>query len=144
MRSLIRRLFGGSEGDGDVPAVEHREFEAGQVWRFHSRPDEEQSALTITRVETHPSLGTVVHVRVQGVRIPNPMHPDGESSEIGHMPFAADAVRRSVTHLVHEGSETGDDDGYATWKEAFDRDDAGVFTITVAEVVEMMEQAVRQ
>ena len=35
-----------------------------------------------------------------------------------------------------------DDSGYQTWKEASERGEAGVFTVTIAELVEAMEQAI--
>jgi hypothetical protein len=59
--------------------------------------------LLVTRVETYPAVGMVVHVRVSGLNIPNPMHPSGVSREIGHMPFTAEAVRQSVTDLLSDG-----------------------------------------
>jgi hypothetical protein len=118
-----------------------RRFEAGDVWSYHARPGEPDSTLTVLRVD-HEEVGTIVHIRVDGLRIPNPHHPAGVSGEIMHMPFAEDAVARSVTERVASGAPVPEEGGYDEWRRAFDAGEAGVFTLTVAEAVEVMEQAI--
>jgi hypothetical protein len=114
-------------------------------WQYRARQGEESSTVLVTRVETYPKLGEVVHVRIDGLNIANPLHPSGVAREIGHMPFAADAVRGSVTELLGDGEPVDEpDEGYQQWKEAFDRGEAGVFTITLAEAVEVMARALQQ
>lgn len=120
-------------------------FQPGQVWRYRARPGEEGSTLTVLRVETHPKLGTIVHVAVSGVRVRNPLAPDGYAGEIRHMPFAEEAVLRSVTDRVRDGAPTdAGEEGYRQWRRAFAAGKGGVFTTSVAEAVGFIEQAISQ
>jgi hypothetical protein len=102
-----------------------------------TRPEEEGSFLTILKVESSPTLGVIVHARIDGVRIENPLAPSGVSDTIGHIPLLEAALDESVTtslgslfKLVRE------DDGYGEWRRAFDEGEAGVWSITVAEVID--------
>ena len=117
-------------------------FTAGQLWTYAHRLDEERSRVRILLVESLPVLGEVVHVRVEGLRMRNPHAKTGFSKVIGHMPFAADAVRQSVTELVGQLPLPDDwRDGYDTWRTAFDAGQAGVYSIPLAETIEVTEQA---
>jgi hypothetical protein len=120
-------------------------FQPGQVWRYRARPGEEDSTLTVLKVETHPELGVIVHVAVSGVRVRNPLAPSGYAGEIGHLPFAEEAVLDSVTDRVQGGAPTGaGEEGYREWRRAFDAGEGGVFTTSVAEAVGFIEQALGQ
>jgi hypothetical protein len=121
-------------------------FKAGQVWKYQSRPGEWDSRLTVVLVETHEKLGTIVHIRVDGLAQRNPHAPGGINNVVHHMPFAEEAMERSVVEL-----ETADgpvpasyEEGYRIWKQAFDKGEAGVFTVTVAEALTICEQALNQ
>jgi len=91
------------------------QFEAGQVWTYQTRPGEEDSRLTVVKVEQQDKLGTIVHIRVDGVAQKNPHAPDGVSRVIHHMPFDAEAIRKSVIELVASGVPVPDsfEEGYA-------------------------------
>lgn len=118
-------------------------FHAGEVWRYHTRAAEPASTLTVLCVDDEPGAGTIVHVFVDGLHIPNPHHPEGFSDAIGHMPFTEAAVAASVTHLLGHAEELPDfAEGYGNWRAAYDGGHAGVFTLSVAEAVEVMEQAI--
>jgi hypothetical protein len=119
------------------------EFEPGQVWTYHTRAGEEASRLTVVKIEPHEKLGTIVHIRVDGVAQKNPHAPGGVSQVIHHMPFAAEAVRKSVIALEASAVPvpTSFEEGYGLWKEAFDQGKAGVFSISVAESIAFCEQA---
>jgi hypothetical protein len=120
-------------------------FQPGQVWRYHARPGEEGSTLTVFKVETHPELGTIVHVSVGGVRVRSPLAPNGYAGEIGHLPFAEAAVLGSVTDRVQDGAPTdAGEEGYRQWRRAFEAGKGGVFTTSVAEAVGFIEQAISQ
>jgi hypothetical protein len=116
-------------------------FKPGQVWIYHTRPGEEDSRLMVIKVEPHDKLGTIVHIRVEGVAQTNPHAPLGVSRVINHMPFAAEAIGKSVIELTASDVPvpTSFEEGYGFWKEAFDKGKAGVFTITVAESITLCE-----
>ncbi|HEX8243622.1 MAG TPA: hypothetical protein VF541_09005 [Longimicrobium sp.] len=118
-------------------------FHPGEVWRYHARPEEPGSTLTVLRVDRDPKLGNIVHVRVDGLRIPDPHHPSGFSGEIMHLPFDERAVVGSVSELVRSGVAIPDHEaGYAEWRRAFDTGEAGVFTISVGEAVAVRDRAI--
>jgi hypothetical protein len=122
------------------------QFEPGQVWTYHTRPGEEDSRLTIVKVEPHDKLGTIVHIRVDGVAQKNPHAPGGVSRVIHHMPFAAEAISKSVIELAASGVPVpaSFERGYGLWKAAFDNGKAGVFTLTVAESIAFGEEALNK
>ena len=115
----------------------------GQKWHYRTRPGEEGSYLTVLKVEHSETLGVVVHVRIEGLRIENPFHPEGVSDTIGHMPMAESALDESVTVLESDSLPLADeDDGYQGWRSAFDAGEAGIWSVTVAEVVDSIAETV--
>lgn len=124
---------------------EETEFAPGQVWRYETRPGEEASRIVVCRVEPGTRLGTIVHVRVEGVAIRNPAAAAGVARFIGHMPFAARSLRDSVVALeTVRTSLPAYEEGYETWKAAFDEDGAGIFTVSVAEGIDFVEQTLNR
>ncbi len=64
---------------------------------------------------------------------------------MGHAPVSAKAFTRSVLALTNESVDLeGFVEGYESWHSAFTDGNAGIFTITLAEIVEYMEQALNQ
>lgn len=120
-------------------------FLAGQVWTYPTRPGEEASRIIICRVETRPHLGQVVHLHVAGIRVRNDRAPGGFTDQISHMPYRGDALRALVNQLEsttpHAPAYL---EGYNLWREAFDRGEAGVWTIAIAEAITLMEQAINR
>ena len=116
-------------------------FQPGQVWQYKTRPGEESSRLTIAKVESHPKLGTIIHIQVKDVAIKSPTAPGGVSKVISHLPYAEQSVADSVTTMEKDTiTPTGWEDGYQQWKSAFDAGKAGIWTLTVSEAVSAMEQ----
>ena len=61
------------------------------------------------------------------------------------MPISPDALKESVTELVNQTESLPNfEEGYEIWREAFDSGKAGIFTISVKECVEFMEQTINQ
>jgi len=119
-------------------------FAEGQVWTYRTRPGEESSRAIVTRVDAD-GLGNIVHVRLVGLRVQNPSVSGGLSEEISHMPFAEAAVAASVVaHVADTAPLADNDEGYMTWQEAFGQGRAGIFTVTLAEAVSLMETALSQ
>ncbi|MHC8396192.1 hypothetical protein ACYZT8_21495 [Pseudomonas sp. LB3P93] len=103
---------------------------------YKNRPGEDGSTLTILKIENYPKLGKVVHIRVDGFRLINPV-TGNEFNEMPHLPFQAKAIERSITHRVGNTSEIPDfSQGYAAWRAAFDEGKAGAFKITVRQVLD--------
>src|SRR5260370_40072455 len=108
--------------------VKDPKFHPGQVWIYKSRAGEEKSFLTILRIESLPKVGTIIHIRVDKIRLRN-CTGSPEPDNFQHMPFTRDAIERSVTKLQKESSDVPDyQAGYDEWRGAC----GGVYTITVA------------
>ena len=120
-------------------------FHPGQVWTYQTRPDETSSRLTILKVENLEGLGPVVHISIAGVQVGNPSIPESMIHEIGHMPFAEDALAASVVELESTGADLPDfQDGYDQWLAAVQAGQGGIFTISVAEGVTFIAGAMGQ
>ena len=120
-------------------------YHVGEKWNYRTRLDEEDSVLTVLKVESSQKLGVIVHVSLDGLRIENPSVDGGISQTIGHMPFAEAAIDKSVTTRAASGVPvTADLEPYETWRRNVDAGGAGIFTITVAEAVEFAEQVMSQ
>jgi hypothetical protein len=116
-------------------------FAVGQVWRYHTRDVEPFSTLTICLIEAHPQLGHVIHISLSNLRIHNPKHPDAFSEVLEHAPVAEGALRASVTQLVQQNAPLPPfEEGYQTWQ----RSRGGVFTLKVADVVDVVENSLNQ
>lgn len=117
------------------------EFKPGQVWSYKTRPGEEGSVLTVVKVDSTPKLGNIVSVYVEGVTVPNPVHPDKPNHDITHMPFTEKALKDSVTRLIRtDASLPGYEEGYEEWKSAFEAGQGGVFTESVSKAVGFLEK----
>jgi len=126
------------------PAVSDQ-FAPGQVWRYKTRPGEEGSRVVIGKIENAPKIGMIVHVKLVSLSLKNPTAPGGVVSVMSHAPVSEAQVSASVTELTDEvGDLDGFADGYNTWLSAFRAGDAGVFTITLSEIAEYMEQALNR
>jgi hypothetical protein len=128
------------------PALEpatHGRFVTGQVWRYRTRPGEEASRVIIGRIEKDSQSGTIIHVKLTGLRIPNPLAPGGINSELPHAPVSDAAMSASVTDLTDDVADlAGFTEGYETWLQY--SGGAGVFTTPLSEIVTFVEQAVRR
>jgi hypothetical protein len=120
-------------------------YKVGQKWSYKARPGEEKSYFIVVKIENHEKLGNIVHIAMRGLKMKNPRSPDGSSDTVNHMPFTEDAINKSALKLLKEKVELPEfEEGYKMWREAFDAGNAGVYTIIVAEAVEVMEATLNQ
>ena len=119
------------------------EYEEGQVWRYETREGEVDSRLYIVRTDELPTGDLIYHVAVDGVAIRNPQIAGGVQTDLPHAPVGRETLDASVTELEREGAEMPDiSEGYTAWREAFDAGEGGFFTVSVAEILDFIEQAV--
>jgi hypothetical protein len=117
----------------------HPKYRPGQVRKYRTRPAETGSRATILRIDSAPPTGYIVHVALDGLAIRSPQNRDGVAKTISHLPFSEAAIDGSLTELDREGPVPDFREGYQTWRDAFDQHKAGVWTVSVAEVVTAME-----
>ncbi len=120
-------------------------FAVGQVWKYRTRPKETGSRVIIGKIETLEKIGPVVHVKLVGLRIPNAKAKSGFNTYASHIPITQDKLQESVTGLAGEGGDLkGFEEGYGEWRKAYEADEAGAFAISLEEVVDCVEQGVRE
>lgn len=129
----------GRHDDVEPTDVTDGRFHVGECWQYRTRPHEEGSTLTVLKVEALPQRGTIVHLRVDGVRIASPQAPGGVLNEVAHMPFTERAVADSVTTRQPDAATLPQfADGYNRWRQ----DRGGVFDIPVAQAVDQLQSII--
>ena len=112
-------------------------YAAGQVWKYRTRQGENSSQLYIAKVEPLPQ-GLAFHIYVDGLHLKNRR---GEQTALPHAPVSEKTLNASVTSLVAENTHIPDiSEAYDIWREAYDRGDAGIWDIPVAELVTIIEE----
>jgi hypothetical protein len=122
-----------------------RDFEAGQLWSYHSRPGDDASLILINLVESVAKLGPVYHISVLRVHLPSWKDSSRPETDLPHFPVLKVALEKSV--VAHVGDRAPFDayrNGYDTWRAALADGRAGAFTVTIAEVVAMVEATVEK
>lgn len=119
-------------------------FKVGQVWKYANRSGEDSSTLTILKIEKYDKGDTIIHIRVDGVKIYSPQAATGYSDFLGHLPFSEGAISKSVTKLVGQNDNLPDfSKGYNEWKEAWDNGKGGYFTIDLKEAIDGVDKAMQ-
>ena len=115
-------------------------YKVGQVWAYQTRPSEHHSILTVVKVELQHGTAVAVHIHVDGLKL-KPAEPGGlPGTTASHLPFSEEALDASVTNMVDHVVVLPDfEEGYMMWREAFLEGKAGIFSLTVAEVMDFIE-----
>ena len=120
-------------------------FEVGQIWNYETREGEEKSTIQIVKIDKYENQEAIIHISVKGLKVKNPMIEGGFSETVGHLPLSRKSVLESVTKLIKTKKKLSDfEEGYQTWKEAFEAGEAGVFSISIAEAVKFLEKAMNK
>lgn len=121
-------------------------YEVGQVWSYRTRPEEPQSRLYIVRITDSDKLGSIYNIFLDGLFLKNPSIKGGVQDVLPHSPVSAETLDLSVTNLIEtQLSELPEiSEGYQLWREAFDRGEAGVFTIPVKQIIQYLEDIVNE
>ncbi len=131
--------------DFTLKLVRDSKFHVGDVWEYQTRPGEEHSLLTITRVDESPELGIIVHVSADRVRLVN-CHGGNEPDNIQHMPFARKALDASIKNKVARKKQVSADydQAYEEWRSAYVKNKAGIYVVSVADAVDIAETTFRE
>jgi hypothetical protein len=119
------------------------DYAEGQVWTYDHRPGEDGSRVVIRKIGVEPEDGEVFHVSILGVKLRNHRVPGGAQPAMHH----AAVLRTTLDKSLREPTLTSDEDttwenGYAVWRQAYDNGDAGVFELSVAEILGYIEMVV--
>lgn len=138
MRSLLVAIILSAMVSG---AFAH-DYAVGQVWTYHVRPADAGSTLQINKIEKDPKLGTIYHISVFDLRIASPIAPGGFIRELPHLPVSQQTLDKSVESLMPQPARAVDyAPGYGAWRLAFDAGRGGIYTISVAEIIDLLAQS---
>jgi hypothetical protein len=124
--------------------TEHN-YETGQIWKYRTRNGEADSQIVILN-SLQVGIHTVYSICVEGTKLKNPWMQGGIQTTLPHSPVSEEVLDLSVLELIGIRQNPLDDykDAFQEWKEPFDRGEAGYFTITVAKILDLTEQAVNR
>jgi hypothetical protein len=113
-------------------------YAVGQVWTFPETEERPQLIATIGRIDTAADLGADPS---NSAVLSISMTPSEDARKldwpaVGHTPIAETAFNSDGSgELVMDGVTPNDgfDDGYQTWRTAFDAGNAGVFSVAPPE-----------
>jgi hypothetical protein len=126
-----------------MPQMTTHEYSEGQVWSYVTRPGEEGSTLVIRAIESYPGEGEVFHIGIEGVKLRNHRVTGGIQATMRHTAVSRQTLDVSVDKAIDIAAPDGGwREGYEIWKQAFDNDDAAVFQIPVAEILDYIERVV--
>jgi hypothetical protein len=129
---LVVIMFGG--GINTLSA--ESQFQPGQEWSYKSRPVDAKSTLVVGSIETDSNMGDIVHITVKNVQVTNPNAEGGFATHIGHIPMSIKSLEDSVIKKLSDDEQAdGIAEGIEAWREA----KGGVFTISVSEAVQYIE-----
>jgi hypothetical protein len=112
-------------------------FHVGQRWSYWARPGEEQSTFTIEKIETHPSLGVIVHVGLDNLKLTRNKKVEGI---VTHLAFSRDGIEKSATKMVEDnGNIPPFAKEYDAWKKQVEEGGGTVIQTTIAEQLNSME-----
>jgi hypothetical protein len=119
------------------------DYAEGQVWTYDHRPGEDGSRVVIRKIGVEPEDGEVFHVSIVGVKLRNHRVPGGAQPAMHH----AAVLRATLDKSLRELTTASDEDpawqnGYAVWRQAYDNGDAGVFELSVPEILGYIEMVV--
>ena len=84
--------------------------------------------------------GDLWHIRVGGLQRKNPHVAGDVQTALPHSAISAEALRASATGLIEQGvTLPADQRGYEIWREAYERGEAGVYSLEVADSVSALD-----
>ena len=120
-------------------------FEAGQVWRVLGRRQDGDAHVAVLAVIDDEELGQICSIAMTGIHIRNAFLEGGIQTQLPHAPVTAEVLRGAFTELIESDGPTADDPAFAEayweWREPYDAGEAGVFTIPLTEILDVIEQA---
>lgn len=125
-------------------------YKEGQVWSYKTNSKDVEPNLYVVKIDKHENLGAIYHLYIDGLNIKNSLLENGVQSVIPHIPVSEKTMNESVINLLMEVNidENIDiesfTDGYSQWKEAFDKETAGIWTIPIDEIIICIEKVIQE
>jgi hypothetical protein len=112
-------------------------YRVGQRWNYWARPGEETSTFTIEKIEVHPTLGVIVHIGLDNLKLTMNKKP---VAFVAHLPFSRDAIDKSAAKKIDdEGNIPPFQQDYEKWKKSVEEGTGSVIQSTIADQLNSME-----
>ena len=119
------------------------ELKSGQIWKYNTRTAEKESRILILRVEQINNKDTIVHIEIKKTKIKNFQNKNGVSEEIGHLAFLKTAIVNSLIELESSGNKLPNYlANYNQWKRAFDNGNGIIFSNSIIQAINHIEQSI--
>lgn len=116
------------------------DFDVGQLWSYRTRAGEDDSRIYIARVDRDFGTRPIYHLYIDGLKLKNPMLEGKVQDHLVHVPVSKESLEASVISLIRRDVTPPDiSEGYEIWREAFAKGQAGVFTMSVQQAVQYIE-----
>ncbi|MGD2131477.1 MAG: hypothetical protein PVI23_01720 [Maricaulaceae bacterium] len=123
-----------------MPNVARPALAEGQAWTFKGAPAPNARAI-IGAIEAAEE-GDVVHLALVDLPSPRELADEREVIAITHMPFDRASVEESVEEFLgEEAPPESFVQGRSQWRDALDRGEAFVFSLTLGEALESVYAA---
>lgn len=119
-------------------------YKVGDVWAYQQRQGEESSTLIINKIEMGNDQLPIYHISIRDIKVANPQSATGFTEKLGHAPVSIETLDNSVTNKLASDAQPDSDflEGYQAWHKAYTEGSGGVFTNTVREIVDYIEQVI--
>jgi hypothetical protein len=116
-----------------------RNFLEGQVWTFRGAPLP-QSRVVVGKIDQYAGHHDLVFsVSIIKVPIPNTGAGGIRIADISHAPVSKSVLDASLLEQVGAGEPSGSfGEGYDQWRLAYLAGDAGVFSVEISKVIEII------
>jgi hypothetical protein len=116
-----------------------RNYQEGQVWTFRGAPLP-QSRVVVGKIDQYADHHDLVFsVSIIKVPIPNTGAGGIRIADISHAPVSKSVLDASLLEQVGAGEPSGSfGEGYDQWRLAYLAGDAGVFSVEISKVIEII------
>jgi hypothetical protein len=116
-----------------------RNYQEGQVWTFRGAPLP-QSRVVVGKIDQYAGHHDLVFsVSIIKVPIPNTGAGGIRIADISHAPVSKSVLDASLLEQVGAGEPSGSfGEGYDQWRLAYLAGDAGVFSVEISKVIEII------
>jgi hypothetical protein len=141
--TAARAQVGALPNDTRLSNASDPKFHVGDIWEYKTRTGEENSRLTVVKVDSSPELGTIVHIAVNNLTWKDCQNKPFPQS-VPHMPFARKVLEASLSKKAGVEQSLPDyRNGYEEWKAAYSQKRAGIYIIEVRDAVSVAEYTYR-
>lgn len=118
-----------------APFSSHPVYRSGERWKYKAPPGQEESRLVVMGAEEIEGIGWVIHISVEGLRIPAPRLPGGLVTEMPHFPVSLTSFEQSLIaeDKARFAPVVFPNEGYEAWREYR----GGVWSVPVGSLVTM-------